>query len=139
MSAKTIILVGDSQRAFAKRLIDTAKPDSVVVIKDAARSLDQNAKMWAMLTDVSRAKPDGICHTADLWKAIFMKACGHQVQFVNDINGEPFPVGFRTSRLSKSQMSDLIECIYEFGARKGIKWSDPAIDGGKGKRAIDEN
>jgi hypothetical protein len=125
MKGQTVILRGDTQRAFAKRLIDKAPVDAVVNIREATRTNEQNAKMWAMLSDVSRAKPEGRCHTADAWKALFMHACGHAVQFEVGLNGQPFPTGFRSSALNKQQMSDLLECIYEYGARHGVRWSEP--------------
>lgn len=124
--AQTVILRGLEQRALACQLVQIAPQDAVVTIKEAGRSLDQNAKMHAMLSDISRAKPQGRKHTPEVWKALMMKACGHQVQFVLGIDGEPFPVGFRSSRLSKSQMTDLIEFIYQFGAENGVIWSDEA-------------
>lgn len=124
--SQTVRLVGDAQRGLAHRLIDSAPPNAVVTIKEAGRSPDQNAKMWAMLSDISRAKPEGRRMTADKWKAVFMQACGHAVQFEMGLDGSPFPVGYSSSRLSVSQMRDLIEFIYEYGARHDVKWSEPA-------------
>lgn len=124
MTGQTVILYSTAQRQFAKRLIDIAPAEAVVNVREATRNTDQNARMWAMLSDVSRARPEGRCHTPDVWKALMMKACGHAVQFVVGIDGEPFPVGFRSSRLTKSQMSDLIEFIYAYGAEHKIKWSE---------------
>lgn len=121
---QTVIIRGDAQRTLAKRLIDAAPLDAVVTVKEGTRSPDQNAKFFAMLSDISRAKPQGRKHTPDVWKALMMKACGHQVQFVLGIDGEPFPIGFRSSRLTKSQMSDLIEFVYQFGAENGVVWSE---------------
>ena len=91
-----------------------------------ARSTDQNAKMWAMLSDISRARPEGRTHIPEVWKQIFMAALGYEVAFVMGLDNQPFPVGFKTSRLSKEQMSDLIEFIYEYGARHGVLWRDEA-------------
>ena len=127
MSGQTVILRGDSQRQLAKELIDKAPIDAVVNIREAKRSLDQNAKLWCMLSDISRAKPDGRMHTPEVWKALFMKACGHAVQFETGLDGEPFPVGFRSSRLTKSQMSDMIEFVYQYGSENGIHWSDEVV------------
>ena len=121
----TVIIRGDVQRALARRLIDAAPLDAVVTVREGTRSADQNAKFFAMLSDISRAKPQGRKHTPDVWKALMMKACGHQVQFVLGIDGEPFPIGFRSSRLTKSQMSDLIEFTIQFGDANSVKWSDP--------------
>ena len=122
---QTIILRGPEQRALAKRLIDAAPVDGVVKIGAAKRSTEQNDKMWAMLSDISRAKPEGRMHTPETWKALFMSACGHAVQFEHGLDGQPFPVGFRSSRLTKAQMSDLIEFIYSYGSEHGVVWSEP--------------
>ena len=121
---QTIILRGQSQRDLAKRMIDAAPTDAVVKIGAPGRTLSQNDKMWAMISDVSRAKPEGRTHTPEIWKALFMSACGHAVQFEQGLDGTPFPIGFRSSRLSKPQMSDLIEFIYSYGAEHGVVWSD---------------
>ena len=120
-----VILRGDSQRKLAKALIDRAPVDAVVRISEATRSLEQNSKLWAMLSDISRAKPEGRTHTPEMWKALFMNACGHEVQFLNGLEGgNPFPVGFSSSRLKVSEMRDLIEFISAYGARHNVKWSE---------------
>jgi hypothetical protein len=124
MAGQTIPLVSANNRAKAHHLIDAAPVGAVMTIAPARRSVDQNAKMWCMISDVSRAKPDGRMHTPDAWKALFMHACGHAVQFEVGLDGQPFPTGFRTSRLTKSQMSDMIEVIAEYGSRHGVEWSD---------------
>lgn len=123
--AQTVILAGPSQRAFAKQLIDRAPYEAIVTVKAATRSNEQNAKLWAMLSDLSRAKPEGRLHTPEVWKQLVMHACGHAVQFEIGLNGQPFPTGFRSSRLTKAQMSDLIEWIYAYGAEHGVVWTEP--------------
>jgi hypothetical protein len=118
-------LTGLRQRAYAHQLIDAAPDYSTVQIIGGDRTADQNAKMWAMLTDVSLARPEGRKWTPETWKSAFMHSLGHQVQFAEGLDGAgPFPLGFRSSKLSKAQMSDLIELIYEYGARNGIQWSE---------------
>lgn len=125
MAGQTVILANKHSRARAVDLIHRAPMGAVLNVREASRNRDQNARMWAMLSDVSRAMPEGRKHTPDVWKALMMKACGHAVQFVNGLDGEPFPTGFRSSRLSKSQMSELIEFIYYYGSQHGVKWSEP--------------
>ena len=122
--SQTVILRGNIQRMLAKALIDKAPVDAVVTVKEATRSLDANAKMWAMLSDISRAKPEGRTMTAELWKAVFMQACGHEVQFLNGLDGLPFPAGFRSSRLTVRQMADLISFVSAYGDQHGVKWSE---------------
>ena len=118
---QTVILSGPTRRAWAHRLIDQAPDYATVSIRPQDRTTDQNAKMWAMLSDLSVAKPQGRRHTPEVWKCLMMSACGHAVQFEVGIDDKPFPVGFSSSRLSKTQMSDLIEFIYAYAAEHGVK------------------
>ena len=126
--SQTVILRGAMQREFAKALIDKAPVDAVVKVSEAKRSDDQNAKMWAMLSDVSRAKPEGRRHTPEVWKCLFMNALGHETAFEMGLDGRPFPTGFSSSKLTKAQMSDLIELIYSYGAQHSVKWSEVYAD-----------
>lgn len=120
MIGQTIRLVSELNRERAKRLIDQAPPRALVNIRPETRSNEQNALLWSLLSEVSRAKPDGRTHTPDVWKALFMSACGHAVQFEVGLDGAPFPLGFRSSRLTKEQMTDLIEFILQYCAEKNI-------------------
>lgn len=122
----TIKLVGGEQRIRARNAVLRAPDGYVVTVAEPSRTLDQNAKLWAMLADVRRAKPDGRDWSDEQWKAVFMDACGHQAEFVAKLDEPGFVcIGFKSSRLNKSQFADLIECIYEFGARHEIRWSEP--------------
>ena len=125
MTGLTIRLTGDAQRAYAYRQILRAPDYSVVTIRPGDRTPEQNDKMWAMLTDVARAMPEGRKWTVEAWKCAFMHSLGHQIQFCEGLDGSgPFPIGFRTSRMNKGQMSDLIETIYEYGSRHGVEWNE---------------
>lgn len=111
-------------RTAAHKLVDAAPQGAVMNIRPATRSNEQNSLLWTLLSTVSRAKPDGRQHTPDVWKCLFMQACGHAVQFEVGLDGAPFPLGFRSSRMSKAQMTDLIEFILAYCAEKEI-----AVDG----------
>ena len=76
---QTVVLCGPVQRSVAKQLIDRAPRDAVLTIREANRTTDQNALLWSVLSDISRAKPDSRCHTPEVWKCLFMSACGHAV------------------------------------------------------------
>jgi hypothetical protein len=118
----TVRLTGAAQRAYAKRLIDAAPDYAVVTVKAGDRTLDQNALMWVMLTAISHAKPEGRRWTPETWKCAFLHSLGHQVQFAEGLDGSgPFPLGFRSSKLSKPQMADLITVIMEYADRHGVK------------------
>lgn len=117
----TIVLRGGHDRAQALRLIGLAPPRAVVTISPERRTNDQNSLLWSLLSEVSRAKPQGRTHTPEVWKELFCHACGHAVQFEMGLNGQPFPVGFRTSRMNKQQMTDLIEFIFSWCAENGVQ------------------
>lgn len=126
MTGHTVILAGGEARKAAADLIAAAPSNSVVRVEPPVRSILQNDLMWGLLSDISRAKPLGRRHTPDMWKALFMKACGHHVQFLEGLDGEPFPVGFRSSKLTKRQMSELVEFIFAYGDEHGVTFTcDP--------------
>jgi hypothetical protein len=122
---RMVKLVTKAHRHRALALISAAPEGYVVTIQEPTRTLDQNARLWAMLSDISAQKPLGRKHTPDDWKAIFCNACGWEVQFTEGLDGRPFPVGFRTSRMTKAQMADLISYIQAFGDEQGVRWSEP--------------
>jgi len=115
-----------NNRARAISLVQKAPADWMAVIKPRSRSDEQNDKMWAMLADVAMAKPEGRHHIPDTWKAIFMAALGYEQLFEMGLDGRPFPLGFRSSKLTVAQMADLITFIAEYGDRHGVTWSNEA-------------
>lgn len=125
---QTVILRGPAQRALACDLIRRAPDNAVVRISGPKRTLDQNARLWAMISDVSRAMPEGRVHTPETWKCLFMAACGHAVRFEMGLDNRPFPIGFSSSRLTKREMADLITTVAEYGDRHGVQWSEPHPD-----------
>jgi hypothetical protein len=121
---QTVILRGWNSGVQAKRLIDAAPPGSVVKIEPPKRTEDQNAKLWAMLSDVSRAKPEGRDYPPEIWKSLFMAAAGFTPRFEPSLDGKGVvPIGYKSSRLSKAEFSDLIETIQEYGACHNVQWS----------------
>lgn len=120
----TLVLSTHEKRSLAARWTMSVPDGSTVRFDKPKRSIPQNDKMWAALTDISQAQPRGLQHTPEVWKVLMMKACGHQVQFLTGIDGEPFPVGFRSSKLNKEQMSELLEFILMWGAQEGVQFSD---------------
>ena len=123
-------LIGPSQRDYAHAAIDAAPENAVLSILAPTRTNDQNAKLWAMLEDVRRSEPEGRRWTKEMWKSAFMDSLGWQCQFAMSLEGDrPIPVGYRTSNLTVSQMSDLIELIYEYGSRFNVEWRETEKSG----------
>lgn len=121
-SGQVVIIRSPSSRNTAWNVIRAAPDGSVMSVTAPRRTNDQNAKMHAMLSDIARAKPQGRVLAPDIWKALFMASCGHKVRFEPTLDGEGVvPIGFRSSRMSKAEMSDLIEAIACYAAEHGIE------------------
>ena len=127
---KRFYLISPQVRANALAAVHEARDGWMVTVSEPTRSSEQNAKMWCMLADVAASKPEGRQWTQDTWKAAFLHYLGHQVQFCDGLEGSgPFPIGFRSSKLSVGQMSDLITCIQAYGDQHGVEWTETE-DGG---------
>ena len=124
--AQTIHLIGDTQRAYAKRLIDAAPVGQVMTLAAETRRQQQNRKLWPMLSDIQRQVPGFATFSADDIKLRFLNALGCEMRFLPALEGQGmFPVGLRSSTLTVEQFSALIELMYKFGAERGVVWSDP--------------
>ena len=121
-----IILNSAFARERVKKIIDQAPEGFVAEIRAPKRTLDQNQKMWAMLSDISIGMvAKGQRYSPEDWKARIMHACGWECQFLPGIlDGKPFPTGFRSSKMSKAQMSAMIDWMQAWGDEQGIRWTD---------------
>ena len=120
---QVIILRGQTQIDTARQYLARMPKDGVVTFEPPRRTKRQNAKLWPLLEDISMSKPDGREHTPEMWKALMMHACGHAVQFLNGLDGLPFPVGFSSSKLSKEQMAELITFTLQWGDEHRVNWT----------------
>jgi hypothetical protein len=125
MSKHLVILHSRHDRERAARAIAAAPAGSVVEVRAPRRTLDQNSMLWSILSQISMAKPQGRHHTPEVWKCLAMHACGHAVQFEPGLDGSPFPIGFRSSKLTKAQMSDLLEFLIAYAAEQGVVLTIP--------------
>ena len=118
-----IILRTRQDRGRAVRWIENAPDGTVVEFKQKGRSSDQNAAMWSVLTQINRQRPthNGVKMSAVLWKAVMMEACGIEVLWLPKLDGNgAFPFGYRSSKLTVSEMSDLIEKMLAWAATQEL-------------------
>lgn len=129
MSRYLITLRSTPDRLRAFRVIEAAPFGSRVEVKAAKRSMPQNDRMWAMLTEVAQQLPwHGVKLRPDDWKLIFLDALDRDLRMVPNLDGTGFVnLGRSSSDLSKSEMTDLIELIFAFGARHGVKFQDDQV------------
>src|SRR4249919_2432748 len=120
-----VILTNDYSRKRAIEAVVSAPAGYVCIIKPPTRSDDQNDKLHAMIDDIRKQVPEAGKWSKEDWKLRFLHALRNETRFLPDIEGEGlFPVGQKTSTLTKEQFSALIEIIYEWGARRAVRWSD---------------
>jgi hypothetical protein len=126
MSRVVRVLYSNSDREQIAKWAMSAPPGTRVEMKAPRRSVPQNDRMWAMLTDLARQLPyHGIKLTADDWKLIFLDALKREVRMVPNIEGTGFvSLGRSSSDLSKDEMGDLLTLIEAFGVGHGVVFHD---------------
>lgn len=126
MTRYVTILRSPYDRAKAISLIRQAPDGTRMELKAMKRSLPQNDRMWAMLSDIATQKEhNSRKYTPDAWKVIFLCAIGREVQFIPSLDNKTFiPWGQSSSDLSKQEMTDLIEFIAAWGAENGVTFHD---------------
>ena len=127
MSRAVLVLHRQSDRDRAASWVGQAPWGTRITFQEAKRTTDQNARMWAMLTEVARqVKWHGQQLSADDWKLIFMAALPEETRFVPNLSGNGFVnLGRSSSKLSVGEMADLMDLIAAFGAREGVTFAEP--------------
>lgn len=99
----------------------------VVEVKPETRSTEQNARLWAMLSDISQQVDwYGRKLSPEDWKHVFTASL-RQLDVVPNLNGTGFvALGQSTSRMTKAEMCDLQTLMEAFGAEKGVQFK--AVD-----------
>lgn len=124
MDKRTIKLISDYARERAKALIDSAPYGYSVIIGEETRSQEQNRLMWPLIADIQAQVPGMATFSADDIKLRFLNALGTEMRFLPELEGAGmFPVGQRSSTLSKSQFTALIELMFQYGAAHNVRWS----------------
>jgi hypothetical protein len=126
MSRAVIVLVDEEKRAKAALWASRLPEGTRVEFKAPRRSLPQNDRMWAMLTDIAMQLPwHGIKLSPDDWKLIFLDALKREIRMVPNIDGSGFVnLGRSSSDLSKTEMTDLIDLMHAFGAEHNVVFHD---------------
>jgi hypothetical protein len=123
MTKRTFILAHDQARRNAVRFVAEAPVGYCVTVSEPTRNLEQNAAMWAMLTDVSEQV---VWHGRRLgpesWKHIFTSSLKKQ-DVVPGLDGGFVVLGQSTSTMTKREMSDLLELIQAFGAQHDVRFN----------------
>lgn len=130
--AHLVTLANDRMRDKAIEYIRAAKPLSRVEIKGPKRSTDQNAAMWAMLSDIAEQLVwYGQKLDAEDWKLVMLDALRretrHEMRIVpnTDLTGFVNVSKTSSSDLTTTEFSDLLTLISAFGDQHGVVWTEP--------------
>ena len=120
-------MVKNNLISFIRSLPTDSKNPLVVSIQEMTRTLEQNARMWATLTDISKQVVwHGLKLAPEEWKHVFTATLKGQ-KTVPNLDGTGFIIlGQSTRAMSKKEFSNLLELAYAFGAEQGVKWSETA-------------
>lgn len=96
----------------------------VLELRPEKRSTPQNRKLWAMLGEIAaQVEWHGQRLDSEDWKHILTASLKKQ-RAVPGLDGGFVVLGTKTSRMTKAEMSDLIELMHAFGAEHGVVFSD---------------
>lgn len=130
MSRALVVLNSPSDREKVCRWAMGVPDGSRVEFKQPKRSIPQNDRMWAMLTELSEQLAwHGQKLTPDDWKLMVLDALkresGQPLHIVPNTDGTGFVnLSTSSSDLGKGEMTDLIELIFAFGAKHGVTFMD---------------
>lgn len=117
------VLAHPQARANAIEAVRIAPEGFVVTVKPKTRTLEQNHRLWALLTEVSQqVKWHGETLTPEEWKHVFSASLKKQ-KLVQGLDGGLVVLGLSTSKMTVSEMGDLMTIIEMFGANHDVKFS----------------
>ncbi len=121
---RTFRLVNPAVRQRAVEAIMKAPEGYCAAIGEETRSQEQNRLMWPLIADMQAQVPGMAAHTPDQVKLQFLNALDNEMQFLPEIwGGGMFAVGQRSSTLTKSDFSMLLELMFKWGAENDVRWS----------------
>src|SRR3972149_2284667 len=116
LAAQTIWRTAKAHLSAGQRMVLERRPQT--------RSTAQNARLWAMLTEISKQVDwYGKKLSADDWKNVFSSSL-RKLEVVPNLDGTGFvALGMSTSKMTIAEMCDMQTLMESFGAEKGVKFS----------------
>lgn len=125
MSKAVIILSNDFARLKASSWLGKAPLGTVITFSKPKRSVEQNAMLWALLTDIAQQLPwHGLKLSASDYKDLLTAGLKRELRQVPNVDGDGIVLlGARTSEMTVPEMADLLEMVMAFGAQHGVVFS----------------
>lgn len=130
MSRALITINGSADRERAIAWINKSPAGTRIEFKAAKRSIPQNERFWAMLTDVATQHSiNGRKYTTEEWKMMFLAAyaevTGAEIRYLPAIHrAGMIPAGRSSSDLSVQEMSEVIDLMAQYGSENGVVFKD---------------
>jgi hypothetical protein len=101
-------------------------------VKKATRSTEQNSLLWSILTDLSQQcewAVDGamVKLTPEDVKHVLTAGLKRHQRMCRGIDGGLVILGQSTSKMTRAEMSELIELAHAVGAGRDVKWSRTSL------------
>lgn len=121
-------IVSDQVRQHIIGRIRAADFGKVVIVQDPTRTLEANAKLHAMLTDISKQRDYmGKKRDVEFWKGLFVSAhaiaTGKPCEIVPGLEGEFIAIRESTATMSGKKLASVIEYISAWAAHEGVRFS----------------
>lgn len=125
MSRATVLIRSEHDREQVATWALKAPFGTSVTFKRSSRSLDQNALMWARLTEIARQVDwYGRKLTPTDWKDMFTASLRKATSVPGIDPGTVVVLGLHTSDMTKEEMGMLLDLIDAFAAERGITFQD---------------
>lgn len=124
---RTFYLISSRVRDNALAAVNEAEPGAIVSVSPPKRSLEQNAKLHAVLTDLARSPLTwaGKRRTVEEWKMLAVS--GHAIatkeagEIIPGLENEFVSIRESTAQMSVKRASSLIEYLLAFCAQHGVE------------------
>jgi len=125
LAKHTVVLRTPANRMYAAKLIGQAEDDSVVTFEGPLRTLEQNRRLHSMLTDIATQKDyHGVKMRVDDWRRVFAAALKQELRTVPSLDGTSIVIlSPRTSKMTKAELSDLMELVLAWGLENGVTFT----------------
>jgi hypothetical protein len=132
MTRALVIIRSAYERDRAMSWVRKAPWGTRIEFMNPKRTVPQSDKMWAMLTEIATQKLHcGLKLVPNDWKKLFLSRLSQELRIVPNLDSTGFvDLGQSSSKLSKEEMSNMIELLYAWGAQnevtfKGDRWDEP--------------
>ena len=114
--------------AAIERGLGIGKRPWFLTIEEPTRSLEQNDRLHAMLTEIAdQVEWNGAKRSVEAWKDIFtaaLRTANHGLEVVPGINGGFVLLGMHTSSMTVEEMIDLMTLIEAWSAHNAVTFRE---------------